>query len=46
MREKVPEGEFFTYDERWREIGKPMFLLACVMSAIVIHLRLINMMNY
>jgi hypothetical protein len=35
MKEKTPEGEFFTYDEKSRGIAKSMFVLACVMTGLV-----------
>ena len=39
MKEKTPEGDFYTYDERSRELGKPMFKLACVVTALVLFLK-------
>ena len=40
MKEKTPEGDFFTYDEESRERGRPMFQVACLMAAIVILVRI------
>lgn len=40
MKEKEPEGEFYTYDERSRELGRPMFKVACWMTAIILFLRI------
>jgi len=34
MRERAPEGDFFTYDDVSRERAKPMFQVACVMTVI------------
>ncbi len=40
MKEKAPEGEFFSYDEESRERAKPMFQFACVMIVIAIFVRI------
>lgn len=40
MKEKTPEGEFFTYDEESRGRGKPMFQVACVVIVIAIFVRI------
>ena len=45
MKEKTPEGEFFTYDERSREIGKPMLLLACVMTGFAVLFRFSSILS-
>jgi hypothetical protein len=45
MKERTPEGEFFTYDERSREIGKPMFLLACLITSLALLLRFSSMLS-
>ncbi|MCB1228593.1 MAG: hypothetical protein KDK99_22510 [Verrucomicrobiales bacterium] len=45
MKEKSPEGDFFTYDEKSREIAKPMFILACVMTGLALILRFSNIVS-
>jgi len=40
MKEKTPEGDFFTYDVESRERGRPMFQVACLMATIVILVRI------
>ena len=39
MKERVPEGEFFTHDEKSREKGKLMMVVACIMIALGTILR-------
>lgn len=39
LKEKTPEGEFFTYDQKSREIGKPMLVISVAMGLIGITLR-------
>lgn len=45
MKEKTHEGEFFTYDEQSRGIGKRMLLLACVMTGLALLLRLSSVLS-
>lgn len=46
MKEKTPEGEFFTFDARSREIGKSMFFVACVTTGIALFLWLSIILSY
>lgn len=42
MKEKTPYGEFFTYDERSRAIGRTMLKVAAAMTAIGLFLRVVS----
>ena len=39
MKEKTPEGEFYTYDDRSREIGKKMMSVSIVVLLLLVFLR-------
>ena len=43
MKEKTPEGEYYTYDARSREIGRPMLKLAWVMTGITLLLEFLDL---
>jgi hypothetical protein len=45
MKEKTPYGEFFTYDDKSRAIGRTMLKLAGTMIAIGVILRLVSSMS-
>ena len=45
MKEKTPDGEFFTYDEESRVIGKNMLRLAATVIAIAVLLRLSSLLS-
>ncbi|MFT5632393.1 MAG: hypothetical protein ACI9SQ_000097 [Rubritalea sp.] len=40
MKEKTPDGDFFTYDAKSREIGGIMSMFAIVLLVIEIFLRI------
>lgn len=43
MREKTPDGEFFTYDEESRAIGEEMLTVAGVILVVVVSVRLVSL---
>ena len=45
MKEKTPHGEFFTYDEESRVIGRKMLKMAGVMSVFQVFMRVISLLS-
>ncbi len=46
MKEKTPDGEFFTYDEKSRVVGRMMLTLAAAVIAAAVVLRLSRLLSH
>ena len=46
MKDKTPQGEFFTYDEKSRAIGRRMLKVAGAIIAIEVFLRLVQLLSH